>query len=123
MLLNPGKYSHYYILDTQDHEVQPDRNSLFVRLRRLSIRYKLILAIIASTFFVMVIVASLGSTMKLKKSDNIADKDIILPDSLKPIENSFKVLKSISRHAPKSKSSYNSILGILKNKSLQRIDR
>ena len=86
-------------------------------------RHKLILAIVASTFFVMVIVASLGSTIKLKKSENDVDKDMILPDSLRPIENTFKVLKSVSRHAPKSQSNNNGILGILKNKSLQRINR
>ena len=86
-------------------------------------RYKLILAIVVSTFFVMVIVASLGSTIKMKRSENTVNQDMILPDSLKPIENTFKVLKSVSRHAPKSKSNYNGILGLLNNKSLQRINR
>ena len=86
-------------------------------------RHKLILAIVASTFFVTVIVASLGSTMKLKKSDDNVDKEMMFPDSLKPIENTFKVLKSVSQHAPNSQKNYNGLLGILKNKSLQRINR
>ena len=59
--------------------------------------------------------------MTLSKSKNIEDSDLILPESLRPIENTFKVLKSVSRHAPKPKENHNAILSLLNNNSLQRV--
>ena len=47
--------------------------------------------------------------------------DLKLPDSLIPRDNTFKVLKSVSRDAPRLKTNYDGILGILTNKSLQRV--
>ena len=46
---------------------------------------------------------------------------MILPESLRPVEDTFKVLKSVSRNAPTFKSNDNQILSLLKDKSLQRV--
>ena len=65
--------------------------------------------------------ASWGSTITSEKFKDTSDMDLKLPDSLIPRDNTFKVLKSVSRDAPRLKTNYDGILGILTNKSLQRV--